>query len=278
MERRKGEPVWAAFLSFAALCAPTCCGHAQTTSLPSVERALQTTVQSSSISTYQMQQFLMARIPPLPHPADAQAWKVEAERLRNHTLNDVAYHGWPRDWVVSPPHFEQVGVIETRHGYRIRKLRYEIVPGFESTALLYEPTTVSGPVPAILNVLGHEPVGTAVEYEQKRCINFAKRGIVALNLQWPAFGELSQVGNWHDYAAQLNLVGSNALGFFYLAMRHGLDYLATLPRVDVQRIGMTGLSGGGWQTVMLSALDERIAVAAEVAGVGSRESNLTRPA
>jgi len=151
------------------------------------------------------------------------------------------------------------------------------VPGFLSTALLYEPDKISGKVPAILNVLGHEPAGTAVEYEQKRCINFAKRGMIALNLEWPAFGDLSQEGNLHDYGAQLNLVGLNVLGFHYLAMRRGLDYLASLPEVDPARVGMTGLSGGGWQTVLLSALDERIAASVEVAGIGSRESNLTRP-
>ena len=143
-----------------------------------------------------------------------------------------------------------------------------------STALLYEPEKIAGRAPAILNVIGHEPEGIAVEYEQKRCINFAKRGIIALNLGWMGFGELSQPENAHDYSAHLSLVGSNALGFFYLAMRRGLDYLAALPEVDSTRLGVTGLSGGGWQTVLLSALDERVAVSVEVAGVGSRESTL----
>ena len=42
-------------------------------------------------------------------------------------------------WVNSPPKFEDVGVVETGQGYRLRKLRYEIVPGFQSVAILYEP-------------------------------------------------------------------------------------------------------------------------------------------
>jgi dienelactone hydrolase len=198
-------------------------------------------------------------------------------RLRKHILDDVAFHGWPREWVESAPNFQEMGVIESGHGYRIRKLRYEIVPGFMSTALLYEPEEVSGRMPAVLNLIGHEPAGTAVEYEQKRCINLAKRGILALNLGWMEFGELSQPENAHDYAAHLDLAGSNALGLFYLAMRRGLDYLAASQKVDPARIGVTGLSGGGWQTVVLSALDPRVAVSVEVAGLASKESNLTNP-
>ena len=77
-------------------------------------------------------------------------------------------------------------MIETGHVYRIRKLRYEIVPGLLSTAPLYEPVAASERMPAILNVPGHEPDGTSVEYEQKRCIGFAKRGMVALDLEWRA--------------------------------------------------------------------------------------------
>ena len=72
-------------------------------------------------------------------------------------------------------------------------------------------------------------------------------------------------------------MGSNALGFHYLAMRRGLDYLATLPQVDTTRIGMTGLSSGGWQTILLSSTDPRIAVAVEVAGFGALPSNITHP-
>jgi hypothetical protein len=242
-----------------------------------VEQALAQASRDVPSRQYQLQEFLLKRIPQLPVPATPASWSAEEERIRKHVLDDLVYHGWPRDWIDAAPQFEEMGIIETTHGYRIHKLRFEVVPGFHSTALLYEPTKIVGRVPAILNLLGHEPDGIGVEYEQKRCINFAKRGIIALDLEFIGFGELANPGNAHDFASQLNLVGSNALGLFYLSMRRGLDYLSGLQQVDTSRIGVTGLSGGGWQTVMLSALDPRVAVAVEVAGIGSRESNLTHP-
>lgn len=263
-----------------ALCVPVIANHngyAQTTMLPSLVETLAHPVQPPAVTRFQLQSYLMHRIPPLPLPSTPEQWTGEVNRLRKHILDEVAFHGWPREWVESAPNFEETGVIESGHGYRIRKLRYEIVPGFVSTALLYQPEGVSGRVPAVLNVIGHEPDGIAVEYEQMRCINLAKRGMVALNLGWMGFGELSQHDNAHDYAAHLDLAGSNAPGLFYLAMRRGLHYLASLPEVDPTRIGVTGLSGGGWQTVLLGALDPRVAVSVEVAGVASKESNLTNP-
>ena len=246
-------------------------------SKPYVEQALAQASRDVPSRQYQLQEFLLKRIPQLPVPATPASWSAEEERIRKHVLDDLVYHGWPRDWIDAAPQFEEMGIIETTHGYRIHKLRFEVVPGFHSTALLYEPTKIVGRVPAVLNLLGHEPDGIGVEYEQKRCINFAKRGIIALDLEFIGFGELANPGNAHDFASQLNLVGSNALGIFYLSMRRGLDYLSGLQQVDTSRIGVTGLSGGGWQTVMLSALDPRVAVAVEVAGIGSRESNLTHP-
>lgn len=251
---------------------------AQTTMLPSIEETLKkASVQPSDVTQFQLERYLMERIPALPKPSTAQQWTTEAAKVRAHLVNDVIFHGWPQDWVDSAPHFEEVGVIESGKGYTVHKLRYEVVPGFMSTALLYEPEKITGRVPGILNFIAHEPEGTAVEYEQKRCINFAKQGIVALNVGWMQFGDLSRPEYAHDYAADLDLVGANAAGLFYLAMKRGLDYLATLSEVDPSRIGATGLSGGGWQTVVLSALDPRVAVSVEVAGIGSKESNLTNP-
>jgi hypothetical protein len=116
------------------------------------------------------------------------------------------FHGWPQEWVESPPRFEDLGVLSGK-GYRLHKLRYEIVPGFYSTAILYEPERLEGKAPAILNVNGHVGApGKSVEYKQKRCINFARHGILALNLEWFDFGELAQPGNDHWFGAHLDLV------------------------------------------------------------------------
>ncbi|MDX6459075.1 MAG: hypothetical protein QOE55_2772 [Acidobacteriaceae bacterium] len=242
-----------------------------------VASALQATVQTPEVTYFQLQAYLMKRIATPQAPERPEQWSASGQKLRKHILEDIIYHGWPQSWVQAPPHFEQVAVVETGKGYRLRKFRYEIVPGFTSTAILYEPEVMQGKVPAILNLIGHEPNGNAVEYEQKRCINFAKRGMLALSLSWIGFGELAQPENAHDYTAQLDLVGTSAVGFFYLSMRRGLDLLASLPQADPARLGVTGLSGGGWQTLFLSSLDERVAVAVEVAGFGAQQSNLIRP-
>ena len=229
-----------------------------------------------AVAEFQVRQYIVQNTAPLPKPpATAEQWSTSAARLRHHLLDDVVFHGWPKEWTESTPEFEEVGVIETGNGYRIHKLRYEIVPGFAASALLYEPERVTGKMPAILNLSGHDgPLGYAYEFKQKRCISYARHGIMALNLEWFGFGDLSKPGNEHSSAAHLDFVGANGLGIFYLAMRRGLDYLYNDSRVDRNRIGVTGLSGGGWQTIVLSSLDERVRVTNPVAGFSSLRSRV----
>ncbi len=228
-----------------------------------------------SVALFELKEYIVNRVAQPPVATSAREWTAESARLRQHLLNDVVFHGWPAEWVSAPPKFEDLGLIATGKGYRLRRLRYEIVPGFESAALLYEPENIQGKVPAILNVNGHVgPPGKSVEYKQKRCINFARHGIMALNLEWFLFGELANPENAHWFSAHLDLVGANALGLFYLEMRKGLDYLANHAQVDPKRLGVTGLSGGGWQTIVLSALDERVAVSVPVAGYSATDTKV----
>ena len=208
-----------------------------------VQKLLDEPIQLPGVIAFQLQRYLIQRIPPLPVPKSAQEWEQQEAKIEKHILDDIAYHGWPREWVDAPPNFEETGVIETGHGYRLHQAALRNCAGIRLGGILYEPESIHGRAPAILNVIGHEPMGEAAEYEQKRCINFAKRGMLALSLGWMGFGELASPQNQHDYGAHLDLVGSNALGLFYLAMRRGLDYLASLPQADPGRLGMTGIFG-----------------------------------
>lgn len=230
---------------------------------------------SSDVVSYQLSRYLMDRVPPAPAPASADEWTRDAGRIRAN-LRSTILRGWPEDWVKRPLSVEDRGLVDgTASGYAIRKLRIEVIPGLYMAALLYEPEGAVKPAPAILNVNGHiYGMGKEIEYKQKRCINQAKRGIYALNLDWLYFGELTHEENQHWFGAHLDLVGANGIGLFYLAAKRGLDYLYAHTDIDRSRIGMTGLSGGGWQTVLLTALDERVSAAVPVAGHSSLVSRI----
>jgi dienelactone hydrolase len=245
--------------------------------LERVRPALEEPAVKQDIAAEEIRRYIRDRITPLPASPTANGWAREARRIRERVLREVVYKGWPKEWVDAPLRVEDRGLIPTGPGYRLRKLRYEIVPGMWGAALLYEPEKPAAKAPAILNVNGHVgPPGKSVEYKQKRCIQQARMGAYALNLEWLSYGELSHAENSHYNGAHLDLAGANGLGIFYLAMRKGLDILYEHPGVDRARIGVTGLSGGGWQTIILSALDERVAAAAPVAGYSATISKLER--
>lgn len=239
-----------------------------------VRPALEKPLLPHDVLVHQLRQYLLGRIAEPPAPRSAAEWTAAASQIRAELLRRI-FHGWPQEWIDASAKFEEVGVIETRKGYRIRKFRYEVVPGYYAAALLYEPEKLTGRVPGILNVMGHElAAGKSAEFMQKICINFAKQRIMALSLEFIGTGELNKPGNDHSFGAQMNLVGLQDDGLFYLAMRKGLDFLASHKNVDASRLGVTGLSGGGWQTAMLSGLDERVAAAVPVAGYSSLQQRV----
>src|SRR5205823_258673 len=143
------------------------------------------------------------------------------------------------------------------------------VPGLWIPALLYEPTQLTGKTPVVLNVNGHEKEGKSTAYIQERCINLAKRGILALNPEWLGRGQLTLPGMEHTRMNQLDLCGTSGLSVFHLSMKRSLDVLLSLDHADPERVAVTGLSGGGWQTIFLSSLDLRVRLTNPVAGYSS---------
>ncbi|HYM09283.1 MAG TPA: acetylxylan esterase [Bryobacterales bacterium] len=175
----------------------------------------------------------------------------------------------------TPLNAQVTGVLE-RDGYRIEKIIFESQPHFYVTANLYVPTTGHPPYPALLFPLGHEEGAKAHFAWQYVLVSLARRGYVAL--AWDTLGQGERIQLYdadledsrvvrstteHSIQGiQCLLAGDNIARYTIWDGMRALDYLLSRPEVDRTRIGCTGNSGGGTHTAYLSALDDRITVAA----------------
>lgn len=224
----------------------------------------------AEIPLREVQAYIAARIPPMPVCRTAADWDRYATRARQRALDAAVFRGAAADWRRLPTRVERQGSIDGGLGYKIIKLRYEAVPGLWIPALLYEPTNLKDKkVPVSLAVNGHDKEGKAAAYKQLRCINQAKRGMIVLNTEFLGMGQLYGDRYNHYRMNQLDLCGTSGVAPFYLAMSRGLDLLLDHPNADPNRVAVQGLSGGGWQTITISALDPRVTLSNPVAGYSS---------
>ena len=218
----------------------------------------------------EVQEYCQARVPRMPQVGSVAEWETTANQLRAQVLDRIVYRGrTAKQWRDAKTRVEWLDTIQGGPGYRIKKLRFEILPGMWTVALLYEPEKLSGKVPVILNVNGHSAEGKQYQPKQLRCINQAKRGMLALNVEWLGMGQLHTDGFYHYRMNQLDLCGASGLAPFFLSMKRSIDILLSLENADPERLAVTGLSGGGWQTITISSLDTRVKLSTPVAGYSS---------
>jgi dienelactone hydrolase len=234
-----------------------------------VEQVLARRIVSPDTGLAEVRLFAEAKVPRMPEVKDLADWQRHADRMRSETLSKVVYRGEAARWREAPTRVEWQETIPGGPGYRIKKLRYEAVPGFWVPALLYEPETLEGKVPAVLNFDGHDSNGMFADYKQVRCINLAKRGMIALNVDWIGMGQLKNAENQHTQLNHLDLCGTSGLAVFYSLQTRGVDVLLAHEHVHPAKIAATGLSGGGWQTIFLGSMDPRVALTVPVAGYSS---------
>ena len=170
------------------------------------------------------------------------------------------------------------GTIE-QDGYSIQKVTYQSRPGLRVTALLYRPQG-PGPFPAILNMHGHHQAGKVAPPIAMRCQRLAKEGFVVLSPDAIGAGERStEAGQFeyhgHHQGTSLLSVGETLLGVQLYDNMRGIDFLESLPEVDCKKIGATGGSGGGNQTLWVSAMDPRVKASVPVVSIGTFESYVT---
>ena len=171
-----------------------------------------------------------------------------------------------------------------RTGYRVEKLIFQTRPGVWMTANAYVPdkpdnSDKPGRLPAILNVHGHWSGAKQDPVVQSRCIAAARLGFFVLCVDAFGAGERGlgkKLGEYHGemVAATLLPVGLPLSGLQVYENMRAVDYLLTRPEVDPDRIGITGASGGGNQSMYAGAFDERFRCVVPTCSVGNYQAYL----
>ncbi len=141
-------------------------------------------------------------------------------------------------------------------GYTVENVAFESLPGIYVTGNLYEPIGKKKGRPVVLAPHGHwaapDPEGRFVDQNQIRAAMLARAGAVVLTYDMVGHGDSKHCNHRIPKALKLQTINSI----------RALDFLLELPGIDRNRVAMTGESGGGTQTFMLAALDDRVKVTA----------------
>ncbi|MDA0349520.1 MAG: acetylxylan esterase [Verrucomicrobia bacterium] len=185
-----------------------------------------------------------------------RSWEKRADMIRQGILEGLRWDHMPN----IKGHFNPI--IHSRRemdGYVVENIAIESFPGFWITGNLYSPLIPKAKNPAILNPHGHLANKRFTDYMQIRCAAFARMGAIAFTYDMVGYAESTQTTHKMPIAALLQTWNSTRV----------LEYLLSRPDVDPDHIGMTGGSGGGTQTFVLTAIDDRITVSAPVVQVSA---------
>ena len=183
-------------------------------------------------------------------------WEKRAETIRQGLIKGMQLDQMP----VSDNNFSPIiRKTRTMDGYIVENIAIESFPGFYVTGNLYRPSETKQKYAAVLCPHGHWEDGRMIAQMQYRCAAFARMGAIVFAYDMVGFGESKQVT--HDIPIALLLQTWNS--------KRVLDYLLSRPDVDPQRIGVTGASGGGTQSFILTAVDPRVKVSVPVVQVSA---------
>ena len=184
-------------------------------------------------------------------------WLKRQRYIREHILVGTGLWITPPKCALKPKRLDK----KQFDGFVREKIYFQSYPGVLVTGALYTPTGAKGKLPAVLCPHGHWKHGRLEEPPQARCINFARQGYVVLAIDMVGYNDNGPIT--HSFQGD-GLWGLSLGGLQLWNCIRSLDLLGSLENVDADRIGVTGASGGGTQTFMVSAVDERVKVAAPV--------------
>ena len=183
---------------------------------------------------------------------DSSAWATRRNLIKQGILDGAELTNFTNKTLLKPI----INNLKKMNGYTVENVAFESLPGFYVTGNLYRPMNIKGKKAGILCTHGHWEgfKGRFLEQIQQRCITLARMGAVVFVYDMIGYSDSKQCNHAIPKAFKLQTINS---------MR-ALDFLSSLSDVDTDRIAITGESGGGTQSFMLTALDERIKVSVPV--------------
>jgi hypothetical protein len=187
---------------------------------------------------------------------DRAGWEQRAAMIRQGILDGAELNHMPR----APLKV----IYNDRHketGYIVENIAIETLPGYYLTGNLYLPEKKSSSIAGVLCPHGHftKPDARFQEQMQKEYATLARLGAVVFAYDMVGYGDSKQCS--HKLPKALKLQTYNSV--------RALDFLLSLPHIDTNRIAVTGTSGGGTQTFILTAIDSRVKVSVPVVMVSA---------
>ena len=211
-----------------------------------------------------------------PQIASAREWQDRAKEIRQQVLVSCGLWPLPEKARLEPHIFGRV----QKDGYSIEKVYFETWPGLYLAGNLYRPLRRgAGPFPAILNPHGHWANGRMADTKDGsiagRCINFARQGMIAFSYDMIGYNDthFADAPSNESFSDLHHEIATNRADLLWNISLMGLqtwdsiralDFLESLPDADPKRLACTGESGGGTQTFILGAIEDRLAAQAPV--------------
>ena len=187
-------------------------------------------------------------------------WEKRAELIKKQILKGAGLEKFPKKCPLNAI----IGTARVYDGYQVQNIAFESLPGVFVTGSLYTPTVSKGKLPGIISPHGHwsKPgdVGRYRPDAQKRFAAFARMGAMVFAYDMVGYGQMGELGWKHDHPEVLKLQLWNSIRCLDFILERG---------ADPEKIACTGASGGGTQTFLLTAIDQRVKVSVPVVMVSA---------